>query len=86
MLSSLLSLTQVQPVFDTNQDHLPRVGHCPEWAEPSNINQQSRLFFKEMATGQLDVGHTSVETSSFQVTLCSAELSVKMNQHTCLLS
>lgn len=52
--------------------------HCPQWAGPSHINQQSRQLPTDINTGQWDPGNASLRAPApSQVALECSKLTVK---------
>lgn len=53
----------------------------PIWAGPLHLNQQSKQFPTDKATGQSDLGNSSIETPSSQVTLECILVTIKINHY-----
>lgn len=59
------------------QDHLPKDGHCPQWAKPANINHQLRKCPSGLLQGNLTEAFFSIEILSFQMTLACVEVTIQ---------
>lgn len=67
------------PVFLHNSGLLAQGMIPPIWAGPSHLNQQSKHFPTDKATGQSDLRNSSIETLSSLETLDYVLVTVKIN-------